>query len=137
MGHQHQEVYLIYRGLGMLLRNKTPKRRMKAKLRDDGAEAVGPNAVWAMDFVHDQLATGKKLRVLTVVDTFSRYLPVLDARFGYRGEDVVATLDRTCRFTGYPRRSGSIKGVTSSPRHGPRGLPARGHIRLLKARQAD
>ncbi len=28
-------------------------------------------AFWAMDVVHDQLATGKKLRVLTVVDTFS------------------------------------------------------------------
>lgn len=37
-----------------------------------GVEAVGPNDVWAMDFVHDQLATGKKLRVLTVIDTFSR-----------------------------------------------------------------
>ncbi|PWI50941.1 hypothetical protein B5K03_28140, partial [Rhizobium phaseoli] len=43
---------------------------------------------WAMDFVHDQLATGKKLRVLTVVDTFSRYVPVLDPRHSYRGEDV-------------------------------------------------
>lgn len=31
-----------------------------------------------MRSAHDQLATGKKLRVLTVVDTFSRYLPVLD-----------------------------------------------------------
>jgi putative transposase len=56
-----------------------------------------------MDFVHDQLATGKKLRVLTVVDTFSRYVPVLDARFSYRGEDVVATLDRVCPGTGYPK----------------------------------
>jgi putative transposase len=27
-----------------------------------------------MDFVHDQLATGRKLRVLTIVDTFSRLL---------------------------------------------------------------
>ena len=61
-----------------------------------------PNQVWAMDFVHDQLATGKKIRVLTVVDTFSRYVPVLDARFSYRGEDVVATLDRVCRKAGYP-----------------------------------
>ena len=50
-----------------------------------------------MNFVHDQLATGKTLRVLTVVDTFSRYVPVLDAKFRYRGEDVVATLDRVCR----------------------------------------
>ena len=46
------------RELGMQLRNKTPKRRMKAKLRDDRAEATGPNDVWAVDFVHDQLATG-------------------------------------------------------------------------------
>jgi len=56
-----------------------------------------------MDFVHDQLATGRKLRVLTFVDTFSRYAPVLDARFSYRGEDVVATLDLVCRRTGYPK----------------------------------
>jgi putative transposase len=67
-----KKVYRIYRELGMQLRNKTPKRRVKAKLREDRAEAVGPNDVWAMDFVHDQLATGRKLRVLTVVDTFSR-----------------------------------------------------------------
>jgi len=87
----------------MRLRNKTPKRRVKAKLRDDRTEAVGPNDVWAMDFVHDQLATGKKLRVLTMVDTFSRYVPALDVRFSYRGEDVVATLDRVCRHIGYPK----------------------------------
>lgn len=87
----------------MQLRHKTPKRRVKAKLRDDRVEAVGPNEVWAMDFVHDQLATGKKLRVLTVVDTFSRYVPVLDVRYSYRGEDVVATLDRVCRTAGYPK----------------------------------
>jgi putative transposase len=39
----------------------------KAKLRDDRALTVGPNDIRAMDFVHDQLATGWKLRVLTVV----------------------------------------------------------------------
>ena len=60
------------------------------------------NDVWAMDFVHDQLATGRKLRILTVVDPFSRFSPVIDARFSYRGEDVVATLDRTCPKVGYP-----------------------------------
>lgn len=97
-----KRVYRLYKELGMQLRNKTPKRRVKAKLREDRSEAVGPNEVWAMDFVHDQLATGRKLRVLTVIDTYSRYCPALDARFSYRGEDVVATLDRICRQTGYP-----------------------------------
>jgi putative transposase len=74
-----------------------------AKLRDDRQVAVAPNDVWAMDFVHDQLATGRKLRVLTVVDTYSRYVPALDPRFSYRGEDVVRTLDRVCSQIGYPK----------------------------------
>jgi putative transposase len=87
----------------MQLRNKTPKRRVKAKLRDDRQAAVGPNDVWAMDFVHDQLAAGKKIRVLTVLDTFSRYVPALDPRFSYRGEDVVAALERVCGQIGYPK----------------------------------
>ena len=87
----------------MQLRNKTPKRRVKAKLREDRTEAVSPNDVWAMDFVHDQLATGRKIRMLTIVDTYSRYAPVPDPRFSYRGEDVVATLERVCNQIGYPR----------------------------------
>ena len=76
---------------------------MKAKLREDRAGAVCTNDVWAMDFVHDQLATGRKLCVLTVVDTFSRYCPVIDPRSSYRGEDVVATLDHVCRQVGYSK----------------------------------
>jgi len=56
-----------------------------------------------MDFVHDQLATGRKIRVLTIVDTFSRFSPAVDPRFSYRGEDVVATLEQACRSVGYPR----------------------------------
>ena len=50
------------------------------------------NYAGAMEFVHDQLATGRKLRVLTVVDTFSRFSPVLEPRFTFRGADVVEVL---------------------------------------------
>ncbi len=45
-----------------------------------------------MDFVHDQLATGTKLRVLTIVDTFSRFSPALEPRFTFRGADVIEVL---------------------------------------------
>lgn len=48
----------------------------KAKLRDDRAPATHTVDVWAMDFVHDQLAMGSKIRILTVIDTFSRYAQV-------------------------------------------------------------
>jgi putative transposase len=47
-----------------------------------------------MDFVRDQFATGPKIRVLTVVDTFSCFSPVVDPRFSYRVETVVESLDQ-------------------------------------------
>jgi putative transposase len=56
-----------------------------------------------MDFVHDQPATSRKLRILTMVDTYSRLSPVVDPRFSCRGEDGVATLDKACRKIGYPK----------------------------------
>jgi len=52
----------MYNELGLQLRNKHLKRRVKAKLREDRQEAAGPNEVWVMDFVHDQLAMGTSLR---------------------------------------------------------------------------
>ena len=97
-----KKVRRIYNKLSLQLRRKPLKRRVKARLRDDRAPATRPNQTWAMDFVHDQLATGRKIRVLTVVDTFSRYSPVVDPRFSYRAEDVVVALEQTCAVTGYP-----------------------------------
>lgn len=97
-----KRIYRLYKEMGLQLRNKVPKRRVKAKLRADRTEPTHSNHVWAMDFVHDQLATGRKIRVLTVVDTFSRFSPAVDARFSYKGEDVVQTLERVCRQVGYP-----------------------------------
>jgi putative transposase len=87
--HGQKKTRRIYRELGLQLWNKTPKRRVKAKPRDDRRPATRSNETWAMDFVHDQLATGKKLRVLTIVDTFSRFSPALEPRFTFRGTDVV------------------------------------------------
>jgi putative transposase len=98
-----KRIYRLYKELGLQLRNKAPKRRVKAKLRGDRAEASRSNETWAMDFVHDQLVTGCKIRVLTIVDTFSRFSPATDPRFSYRGEDVVRTLERVCREYGYPK----------------------------------
>ena len=98
-----KRIYRLYKEMGLKLRNKTPKRRVKAKLRDDRQVATRSNETWAMDFVHDQLATGRKIRILTVVDTFSRFSPATDPRFSYKGRDVVETLDRVCQQVGYPK----------------------------------
>ena len=64
--------------------------------------ATRSNETWAMDFVHDQLATGRKLRVLTIVDTFSRYAPAIEPRFSFRGADVVDVLERVGIEVGFP-----------------------------------
>lgn len=98
-----KRIYRLYKELGLQLRNKVPKRRVRAKLRDDRRPATQSNESWAMDFVHDQLATGRKIRVLTIIDTFTRFSPAVDPRFSCRGEDVVLTLERICRQLGYPQ----------------------------------
>ena len=99
----HKRVRRIYNALGLQLRNKTPKRRVKAKLREGRKPSEYPHETWAMDFVHDQLATGTKLRILTVIDTFSRFVPIVDPRLSYKGEDVVNSLELACRKHGYPK----------------------------------
>jgi putative transposase len=139
-----KRIYGIYRALGRQLRKRPPKRRVRAKLRGDRQVAVRSNDVWAMDFVHDQLATGQKLRVLTIMDTFSWFCPGLDARFRYRAEDVVATPERVCQQVGYPRTIRVDQGTEFVSRylhHGhtqkaliwtSRGLASRRTMRLLR-----
>ena len=84
------------------MRQKPPKRRVKAKLREGRCAASCSNEAWAMDFVHDQLATGSKLRILTVIDPFSRFSPAVVPWFSFRAPDVIAVLDRVCGGVGYP-----------------------------------
>jgi len=84
------------------LRNKSPKRWVKAKLRDGRSPATAANQVWAMDVAHDQLFDGRKIRVLTIIDTFTRLSPAIEARQRFRGIDVVATLERVTHEFGYP-----------------------------------
>ena len=98
-----KRVYRLYREMGLQLRNKSPKRKVKAKLREGRSAPAHSNDVWAMDFVHDQLYDGRKIRILTVIDAFTRYVPALDVRERYTGADVVATLEEVCKVSGYPK----------------------------------
>lgn len=57
-----KRIYRLYAELGLHLRNKVPKRRGKATLRDAPHPVTRCNETGAMDFVQDQLATGRKIR---------------------------------------------------------------------------
>lgn len=45
-----KRVHRLYSELGLQLRHRSPKRRVKAKLREGRAEATRANETWAMDF---------------------------------------------------------------------------------------
>jgi len=47
-----------------------------------------------MDFVHDQLASGRKFRVLTVIDKWHRQCVALEADYSLTGDSVVRVLKR-------------------------------------------
>jgi len=53
-----------------------------------------PNEVRSPDFVTDQLANGTRLRVLTIVDVFTREALVTEVGQRLRAEDVMAILNR-------------------------------------------
>lgn len=76
------------------MRNKTSKRRVSAKLRDHRRPASMPGEAWAMDFMADQLFNGQRIRVLTIVDIFSKVSPAIGVGFSYKGSDVVETLEQ-------------------------------------------
>ena len=90
-----------------------------------------------MDFVHDQLATGRKLRVLTIVDTFSRFSPAIEPRFSFRGADVVEVLERVGRELGFPATIRVDQGSEFVSRDLDLWAYSGRRARLLPARQAD
>lgn len=56
-----------------------------------------------MDFVHDQLATGRKFRVLTVIDQWSRESVLLETQFALTGQSVVNALETLSRSRPLPK----------------------------------
>ena len=140
-----KRVYRLYCEEGLQLRNKVPKRKVSAKLREDRCSATAPNEVWAMDFMSDQLFDGRRIRILTVVDSFTRLSPVVDVRRSNRGADVVDTLERVTQIYGMPKTIRVVREAGGTPQRarvhrqgsGSVGLSERRNPRLLAARQAD
>ena len=62
----------------------------------------GANQRWSLDFVSDALACGRKFRILTVVDDFSRECLALVADNSLSGMRVARELDRIVEIRGRP-----------------------------------
>jgi len=84
---------------------RVPRRRRKrARPGDnrDGKElrAERPDHVWALDFQGDETADGRALRVLNVVDEFTREALASEVARSITAEDTVATLERVVALRG-------------------------------------
>ncbi len=69
-----KRVYRLYRQLGLQKGvNRKGRRGLKRPVPFEPTEALFPGQVWAVDFMEDQLVSGRKLRLLNVMDIYSRY----------------------------------------------------------------
>lgn len=74
-----------------------------AKLRRDQAHTVMANGIGTMDFIHDPLCADSRLRVLTVNNAYTRYVPALGLRERFTGADVGGMLQRISGHQGHPK----------------------------------
>ena len=64
-------IYRLYREEGLSVRKRRARRRAVGTRAPILVEAR-PNARWSLDFVHDQFASGRRFRVLNIVDDVTR-----------------------------------------------------------------
>jgi len=89
-----KRVRRLYRLEGLQVRMRVRRQKHRALHRGPAPVPAGPVERWSMDFVHDALATGRAIRVLTVVDQWSRQSPILEVGLSMSGLTVAAALDR-------------------------------------------
>ncbi len=88
-----RRVRRIYRHEGLHVRRRR-KRRLKLVVRVPRVPATRLNERWSLDFVHDQLASGRTIRLLTVIDDFSRESVALEVGTSLPAAVVTQALDR-------------------------------------------
>lgn len=97
-----KRVQRLYCQEGLQIRLKPPRRRVMVKVRNDRSDATGPNQIWAMDWMHDELFDGRRLWVLTVVDTWSRVCPVMRVCRSATAMEVIDALNEARNRFGLP-----------------------------------
>ena len=121
-----KRVYRLYKLEGLSLRFKQRKKRV-SRLRVVQPEALQPNERWSLDFMSDTLGNGRRIRVLTVVDHFSRVSPVVEVDVSLSGGRVVEALERAIAAYGWPKTLCVDNGLEFSGRILDRVPPGRRH----------
>lgn len=96
-----KRVLRVYRGMQLGLRRKH-KRRLPARVKEPLQQPQGANQSYSMDFLSDALTSGKRLRVLKVMDDYTRESLVAYADYSIPAERVVELLEQVVKERGKP-----------------------------------
>jgi len=108
-------VFRLYQEAGLAVRRLRRKRLERPAARQP--LHVRPNQEWALDFVADTLGTGRGIRVLTVVDAFTRECLGLDVDTSLSSRRVTRKLDQIIEERGMPESIRCDNGPELTSRH--------------------
>jgi putative transposase len=100
----HKRVERVWREEGLRVPLKQPKRG-RLYLNDGSCIRLRPsfkNHVWSYDFVSDRLYNGKKMRMLTVIDEYTRKCLAIRVGSSLKADDVLETLSTLFITEGVP-----------------------------------
>jgi putative transposase len=97
----HKRVARIYREERLQVRRRR-RKKMTAVARVPLAAPSRPNERWSMDFLMDVLWGGRRIRILAVVDDFTRECLAVEVDTGMGGVYVARVLDRLLELRGRP-----------------------------------
>jgi putative transposase len=96
-----KRVYRLYKAAGLTVRRRT-RRKLRASRPLPIIVLERPNQRWSMDFVHDYLTDGRKLRTFNVVDAFTRECLAIEVDFSLPSARVIRVLDKLVWQYGLP-----------------------------------
>src|ERR1700693_4146718 len=105
----HKRVYRLYREEGFAMRIRH-RRRIRWNGTTSSRAAVKPNQRWSIDFVSDCVSTGKVIRMLPMVDDFSRECPAIEVDTSLGGYECGGCWIEWWRSEVYRKRSFWIMG---------------------------
>ena len=114
----HKRVERLWRREGLKVPSKQPKRK-RLWLNDGSCIRLRPeykDHVWAYDFVHDRTHDGRPLRMLTLVDEYTRECLAVDVARRMTSEDVLERLTDLFICRGVPDHIRSDNGAEFTAR---------------------
>jgi putative transposase len=98
----HKRVKRVYNKLRLNLRRKR-KRRVPARVKQALTAALQINQTWSMDFMHDALENGRKVKVFNLIDECNREILAIEAASSITGEKVKRILMDVIDWRGKPK----------------------------------